>query len=225
MRWGIASLVSCALCVGCASQANKGPQFAGDARGDATMEVLPSLDVVDDALTPEMRMARMLSADCLELTPPSAPTDHSAAQLTEWSDHQLKSWLMEKQRRAAAARQELDRAAVQNHRQRILAGALVGLVFEDVARDLLELPAPSELEDEPEVSKIYREVVMSQASPYLVHARLAYEACAGNAQGLATMGHWGDFCSRRAEALPTQQSDAPLENDQTVVTVERTAAR
>src|SRR5687768_14542169 len=103
MRWGIASIVSCALSVGtvaCASQANKGPRYAGDPVGRATMEVLPSLDVVDDALTTEMRMARMLCAESLELAPPAVPSDTSAGQLSEWSEHQLKTWLQEKQRRA-----------------------------------------------------------------------------------------------------------------------------
>jgi len=225
MRWGIASIVlswSVGF-VGCASQLNKGPLYAGDAQGRATMEVLPSLDVVDDALTPEMRMARMLCAESLELTPPVPPADTSAVQLTNWSDHQLKPWLQEKQRRAEAARQELDRAAVQNHRQRIVSGALLGLVFEDVARDLLQMPVPRELANEPEVADIFREVMMSQASPYLLHAKLAYKACAGNAGGLASMGHWSEFCSGRAESLP-QREPEPDGSDTTTVTVERTTA-
>jgi hypothetical protein len=185
------------------------------------MEVLPSLDVVDEALTPEMRMARMLSAESLALTPPAVPADTSAAQLTAWSERELKPWLQEKQRRADAAREELDRAAVQNHRQRIVAGALLGLVFEDVARELLQVPVPRELASEPEVAGIFREVMMSQAAPYLLHAKLAYNACAGNAGGLASMGHWSTFCSGRAESLP-EQKHGSAEGDSTTVTVERT---
>lgn len=223
MRWGFVSLVSCVLSVGCATQANKGPLYGGDPHGRATMEVLPSLDVIDDALTPEMRMARLLCAESLALLSPPVPSDTSATQLTDWSEHQLKSWLGEKLRRAEAARQELDKAALQSHRQRILAGALLGLVFEDVARELLSLPAPRELEREPEVAVIFREVMMSQATPYLMHAGLAYRACAGNATGLRTMDHWSGFCSERAEGLP-QRGPGFEEGDTTTVTVERTTA-
>jgi hypothetical protein len=205
MRWGTA-VISCALALsssGCATATTKAPtRFAGDARGRACVEALPSLDVADAELSDQMRMARMLSAESLELPVPAVPADHSASSLTRWSDHELKEWVSAKLKRAEAARAELDRAAVENHRQRILAGALVGLVYEDVARSLLVLPIPSELEREPEIAAIFRELMEKQAAPYLFHAHLAYAACAGNAAGLSAMSHWSDFCSAREESLP-----------------------
>jgi hypothetical protein len=166
------------------------------------MEALPSLDVADAELSNQMRMARLLSAESLELPAPVAPNDRSAASLTRWSEHELKDWVSAKQKRAEAARAELDKAAVENHRQRIVAGALVGLVFEDLARSLLVLPVPSELDREPEIAAIFHELMVKQAEPYLIHARLAYAACAGNAAGLSTMSHWSDFCSAREQSLP-----------------------
>jgi len=212
MRWGTAVL-SCALTLGSVACVKSNPpsQFAGDARGRACMEALPSLDVADAELSEQMRMARMLSAESLELPAPAVPSDKSAATLTLWSEHELKAWLSEKQKRAEAARAELDRAALENHRQRIVAGALVGLVFEDVGRSLLVLPIPSELESEPEIAEIFHELMVKQAEPYLIHARLAYEACAGNASGLTTMSHWSDFCSAREESLPRATSEQPAE--------------
>ncbi len=179
--------------------------YVGDARGRASMEVLPSLDVPETDLTAEMRMARLLSAESLELLAPAAPGDRSSDELATWSDSALKEWLREKQRRAEAAREELDRAALQNHRQRIVAGALVGLVYEDVARALLLIPAPSELDSEPAVAAVFRELMAKQAAPFLTHAKLAYDACAGNALGLDSMGHWAEFCSARVDGLPENQ--------------------
>lgn len=213
MRKGTASLVVCLLGAGCvAGQAKRDVYYAGDARGRASIEVLPSLDIPESELTAEMRMARLLSAESLELDAPSAPGDHSADQLSAWSDRELKGWLSEKQRRAEAARVELDRAAVQNHRQRIMAGALVGLVYEDIARALLAIPAPSELDSEPEVALMFRELMAKQAAPFLVHAELAYAACAGNALGLDSMAHWSEFCERRGERLPENAAaQQPLE--------------
>jgi hypothetical protein len=204
MRKRTASLVACLLCAGCAAgQANKKKAvYVGDARGRASIEVLPSLDVPESELTAEMRMARLLSAESLELPAPTLPGDRSAAQLSDWSDSQLKDWLSEKQQRAEAARAELDRAAAQNHRQRIVAGALVGLVYEDIARTLLSIPLPAELDTEPEVADLFRELMAKQAAPFLLHAELAYTACAGNAAGLESMAHWSEFCERRGEGLP-----------------------
>jgi hypothetical protein len=203
MRKGIATLLVCLLGAGCASsQAKKVAYYSGDAHGRASIEALPSLDVADSELTAEMRMARLLSAESLELPAPMAPGDRSAAELSAWSDRELKDWLTEKQRRAEAARAELDRAALQNHRQRILAGALVGLVYEDIARTLLVIPSPAELDSEPEVAAMFREVMAKQAAPFLMHAELAYTACAGNAAGLQAMAHWSDFCDARGERLP-----------------------
>jgi hypothetical protein len=177
-------------------------KFAGDVRGRASIEVLPSLDVSDAELSDRMRMARLLSAESLELPAPAIPDDRSAGSLARWSDRELKAWVSAKLKRAEDARRELDRAALENHRQRILAGALVGLVYEDVARTLLVLPLPKELESEPEIGAIFRELMEKQAAPYLFHARLAYVACAGNASGMITLAHWSDFCSAREEGLP-----------------------
>jgi len=121
----------------------------------------------------------------------------------------------EKHRRAEAARKELDGAAVNSHRERIMAGALVGLVYEDVARALLSLPFPAELASEPEVRAIFEDVLRGQAAPYLVHARLAYQACAANALGLSAMAHWSEFCQGRGTELP----EAGGERGETTVTV------
>ncbi|HEX6242191.1 MAG TPA: hypothetical protein VFZ61_14875, partial [Polyangiales bacterium] len=205
MRWGTLLLLWGALAGGCAAPA-KPVKYAGDVGGQPSIETLPSLDVADSELTPEMRMARLLSAETLELPPPQRPTDRAGQALSAWSEGEFKRWLTHKQERADAARAELDRAALQNHRQRIMAGALVGLIYEDIARTLLTVPAPSELDSEPEISAAFQELLLKQAEPYLMQARLAYAACAGNAQGMSSLGHWVDFCSSRRHALPANEA-------------------
>jgi hypothetical protein len=179
----------------------------GDAAGQPAVEALPSLDVAQAELTPEMRMATLLSAEALNLAPPVRPADDSTASIASWSDQELKAWLREKHVRAEAARKELDRAAAQSPRQRVMAGALVGLVYEDVARTLLLLPVPRELATEPEISALYSELLRNQASPYLLHAHQAYVACAGNAEQMEPLRHWSEFCEGREERLPTTGLD------------------
>ena len=174
----------------------------GDAQGLPRLEALPSIDVDPSKLTPEMRMAQMLSAECLNLAPPTLPGDLSSSTISAWSQQELESWIRRKHQRAQEARKQLDLAAVQNQRQRIMAGAIVGLVYEDVGRTLLSLPVPVELISEPEIAAMYVDVLRGQAEPYLRESRLAYGACAGNAQQLDRLAHWWDFCVAREDMLP-----------------------
>ncbi len=205
MRTVVSAIASLGL-LGCMSSSS-GSRHATYQEGDTTarpsLESLPSLDVELSTLTPEMRMARMLSAESLNLDPPSQPHDTSGATFSAWSDQELKDWIGDKSKRAEAARHELDRAAEQSHRQRIMAGALVGLVYEDMARTLLALPVPVELASEPEIAAMYVDLMHTQAAPYLVHSRQAYAACAGNAEQLPALRHWSEFCTTREERLPS----------------------
>lgn len=137
-----------------------------------------------------------------------------------WADSELAAWLHRKQKSVEAARNELDAAAAESHPQRILAGALVGLLYEDVSRTLLTVPVPQELASDPEILTIYREVRQAQASPFLEHARRAYQACAQNAQPHETFTRWERYCESRAGHLPdTQRSAATVPNGTTEVTV------
>jgi len=189
--------LGCLLATGCA---HKPPNHAGDAQGRARMEALPSLDVSDDALTSEMRFALEISKESLGLTLPDFEKDPGA--LTRWTDATLKQWLRDKQDASAVASDALNRAASQNSRQRIMAGGLAGLVFEQTARDLLQVPPPTDLPLDLEVIAVFREIMQKNASVCLQKAKLAYQACAENAQGLKGMKHWSPFCAARAKGLP-----------------------
>lgn len=204
MRWIGAGLALCALASGCAASARSRQLHyqGGDSVGAPRVEALPSLDVAESKLTAEMRMARLLSAESLNLDPPTRPMETSSSAIERWSDAELKAWMQRKHASVEAARKELDVAAAQNHRQRIMAGAIVGLIYEDVARNLLSLPTPTELVSEPEIAAMYVDLLRTQAMPYLVQARQAYTACAGNADQLAELRHWSEFCLTREEQLP-----------------------
>jgi hypothetical protein len=204
LRTRIALATSLLALLGCARGGQVAPRTyqEGDAQGSPRLEALPSLDVDSAKLTPEMRMAQMLSAECLNLAQPAVPTDLSSSTISAWSQQELESWMRHKHQRAQEARRQLDVAAAQNQRQRIMAGAMVGLVYEDVARTLLSLPVPVELISEPEIAAMYVDVLRGQAEPYLREARSAYSACAGNAEQLDRLAHWSEFCVGREELLP-----------------------
>ena len=216
---GIAAALLAAS-VGCAGARPARPLDPGSYDDPPAMEVLPELDVPLDSLGERFRFAWRLAAEALQLKAPPAPVRPSGAELRAWSDGPLKQWLAEKSRRVEAARKELDELAEHGRRLRIVAGAVVGLLYEDVARALVRIPAPRELDEEPEIAEAYREVILFQARPYLTHARRAYRACALNAVPMDSMRHWGRFCARRGRALPRSEPERSVPSGQTEVTVE-----
>jgi hypothetical protein len=202
MRVLVVSLVVLAF-AGCGAPTTRpGPLYVGRADAEPGMECMPDPDVTDDTFTLHMRRGRELAQASFEIPDPEIPADHSAASLTAWSDGDLRAWLENKTHAVDAAREELDLAAEEDHRQRIIGGALVGLMFEDIARVLRSVPSPEDLSEEPEILEAFHHVIEGQARPYLETARQAYHACALNARRPETMTHWARFCRRRMDRLP-----------------------
>jgi hypothetical protein len=184
------------------STTRPGPLYVGRADAEPAMECMPDPDVTDETFTLHMRRGRELAQASFEVPDPEVPADHTAAALTAWSDGALRVWLENKTHAVDAAREELDLAAEEDHRQRIVGGALVGLMFEDIARVLRAVPSPDDLAQEPEILEAFHHVIEGQARPYLETARQAYHACALNARRPETMAHWARFCRRRMDRLP-----------------------
>lgn len=191
--------------------------ISGDPAADPSMEVLPTRN---DSVTEKMRFAWLLTAESFELRRPRRPPRGAAMQeLQMWSEQELRNWLAQKNEMVEAARAELNVAAEESHRQRVWAGALVGLMYEDVGRVLLDVPVPRELDSDPEIAQVYREVVVAQARPYLDHARRAYRACELNGRRQNdSLTQWSRFCEERKARLPVLDL-APGESRTTVEVV------
>jgi hypothetical protein len=214
---GIAwSLPACA-----ADHTRPGPLYAGRAEAEPSMECLPDPDVTDDSFTAHMRSGRELAQASFEVPDPVIPADHSAQSLTQWADEDLRTWIQTKTTAVDAARAELDLAAEENHRQRIIGGAIVGLMHEDIGRIISTVPVPDDLADEPEILDAFRHVIDGQAQPYFRLARQAYRACALNAVSPEGMQHWSSFCRQRMDRLPDDGSIDSAPEDETTVEVLR----
>jgi hypothetical protein len=199
-----------------------GPLDPGQTEAAPSMQTLPDPDVRDEAFSRRMRFGWQLAAESFVVPPPEPPRDRMAQDLQLWSEQVLSPWIERKVATVEAARRELDHAAEENHRQRIISGAIVGLMYEDVGMALRSIPPPAELDDEPEIRTIYRDILRSQARPFLEHARRAYQACAGNAARPPGMRHWRRYCAGREERLPDVSVDGPaLPSGETQVEVIR----
>lgn len=194
----------------------------GDGDAEPSMECLPGRGADDAELSERARFAWLLAQQAFEVPRPHpAPRGGTHVELQEWSETELRRWLAEKSRLVEAAREELDAVAEEEHRQRVWSGALVGLMYEDVARTLLDVPLPRELLDEPEVAAAFRDVVRAEAAPYLDHARRAFRACRlnGRHRGSA-LEPWAEFCGEREDRLPPSAELASGESELEVEVVQ-----
>lgn len=208
----LALFLSFLLAPACAATPMRsGPLYAGRAEAEPSMECLPDPDVADEAYTQHMQRGRELAQASFEVPDPVMPPDRAAQTLTAWADGALRTWIQAKTHAVDAAREELDLAAEENHRQRIIGGAIVGLMHEDIGRIISSVPVPDDLDDEPEILEAFRHVIEGQAEPYFRLARQAYHACALNAVQPESMQHWSSFCRQRMDNLPDdpELDDAP----------------
>lgn len=195
-------------CGASSASSRGGPAFEGRTDGPPSMQSLPDPGVDQAELTAHMRTGWSLAAEAFDVRPPEPPDAHDVATLEVWSRGALRQWLEAKTRQVDEARRELDAAAEESHPQRVMGGAIVGLMYEDIVRVLLEIPTPTELLDDPDIADAYQDIVQFQASTYLEQARRAYRACTGNAEQLEEMQSWAGFCSGRRRGLPAPRSAA-----------------
>lgn len=208
----LAALAAILALPGCGGPRMRGGElFEGRVSGEPSLRCMPDPDVADSELTAHMRRGLELAEDVFSLQTPPPPRSRAALALTDWAEGPLRAWLARKTAAIEASRHELDLAAEESHRQRIMGGALVGLMYEDVARVLRAVPAPDDLEDEPEILEIYGQVLESQARPFLETARRAYHACALNASEPDSMRHWSRFCRGREDGLPGADDGTPVD--------------
>lgn len=205
----LAALAACALLVpACGGPRLREGAFQGRSEGLPSMRCLPETDVEASEYTEHMRRGLALAEASFDVPAPSPPASRAAGDLTDWSNGPLRAWLEQKVNAITAARQELDLAAEENHRQRIFGGAVVGLMYEDIARVLRSVPAPVDLDTEPEILRIYQDLVRTQARPFLELSRAAYRACSLNADRPEGMRHFATFCRERLDQLPEGEAPA-----------------
>jgi len=180
---------------------------AGDIDDPPSMEVLPSPDIPQSEWTEKMRFAWLLTEQSFELPPPKAPVDPTAPELEAWTDGPLKKWVEQKTKMVAAAREELNKASEESSRQRIFAGALVGLMYEDIGRVMIKVPVPEDIKNDPEIAEVYQDVIESHAFRYLKNSHRAYSACAQNARRPTRLKHWSRWCRSREGNLPITKAE------------------
>lgn len=192
--------------LGCSHSAPP-PPVPGDPEGPPSLQALPDVD--QGMFDVAMRQAWELADEAFVLAAPPPPEEGAdLPTIQAYSRGPMQAWVEQKSRRITMARRELDRAAETSRVQRVLAGAVVGMLYEDLARGLLAVPVPAEFaETDPEAAAAYRYVVEAEAQPALEFARRAYGACTANSRDDEELRDWARFCSERRALLPLTQRD------------------
>jgi hypothetical protein len=220
-----ACLVAGFLVTGCgggtSTQSHGRATDIGDVRGEPAVETLPPYRHVAGGFTERMKFGLILAEQSFLIPPPQIPATRDTLTLQDWGDTDLAGWLETTTQAVVAARRELDAAAEEEHRQRILAGAVVGLMYEHVARVLRSVPRPDDLDDEPEIADAYEYVVQGNAAPFVEHARRAYRACAANAIRPEEMNAFSHFCEGRRDRLPAPHQSTTTPTTEVTVIADR----
>ena len=177
----------------------------GDPDAPPSLRALPELAEGASGNTARTHQGLLLARQALDAALPEPPVDHSYAALHGWVDTTVVAWLDRRREQTEATRERFLLEGEPSSGEAIVSHAVLGLLQEDTAHSLARIPAPSELDSEPEIADMYRDIVRAQADSFVSTALLEWKACAEGAyRGPADMQAWAEFCHARFDRLKEQ---------------------
>ena len=175
----------------------------GDPAAPPTLRALPE---IDRARTKQLHRGLAQAGEVLASPLPAAPADRVYIELAAWVEEDVANWVVARRDAVEETRFQFSTSARSDAAARVIANAVIGLLQEDTARSLSAIPVPAELDSEPEIAALFRELVDTQAAPFLQAARSEYARCADVGEDAEEMERFVRWCTARAERL--QQSPA-----------------
>jgi hypothetical protein len=175
----------------------------GDPTAPPSLRALP--DVAKGKSSQRVQLGMSLARQVLETRLPEPPNDHSYQRLQLWIDQDVVPWVSARRESVEETRFQfgLDHGASTD--ERIVASAVLGLLQEDTALSLANIPSPAELDTEPEVGEMFRDLVRTQSQPFQSAAASEYRDCATSAyEEGRELRHWAVFCHARFDHLEAQ---------------------
>ncbi len=196
---------------GCATASPPASDTANDAYvagGEGTeLNALPSVDHGSGADTPRTHQGLLIARATLDAAMPEPPADRSYAALQRWVDTEVVTWVERRRAQTEEVRERFSLEGEPNESELAVRRAVVGLLHEDTARSLRSIPAPSELDSEPEIAAMYRDIVSAQADTFLNSAIVEFRDCAEGAYRWEhDMRPFALFCHARFDRLQEQLS-------------------
>ncbi|HEY2733931.1 MAG TPA: hypothetical protein VGI70_08100 [Polyangiales bacterium] len=173
---------------------------AGDPNGPPTIGALP--EVARGSSTPRLQQGLSLARQVLDTRLPEPPLDHSYQVLQSWIDREVAPWVAKRRDGVDEARFQFGLEHDASVDEKVVGNAVLGILQEDTALALTHIPQPTELDTEPEVAAIFRDLVQTQVQPFQNAALVEYRDCASDAsEEGAQLRRWANFCHGRLDRL------------------------
>lgn len=152
---------------------------------------------------PPLDEGAMIAHESLAIARPLLPTETTAAEMHVWVDGALHDWLLERARAIRAARTALEPAEDGDDAQHIVAAAILGVMYADLAWEIAEIVLPTEVRDDELGALAMRNALLGMSAPLFDQALSAFGACAQSAVGSAdpTVERWARFCDDESERV------------------------
>ena len=175
----------------------------GNPEGPPTMQSLP--DVAKSSASPRVQSGMTLARQVLATRIPAPPSDRSYQHLQSWIDHDVVPWVTARRESVDETRFQFGLEDGASDDERVVATAVIGLLQEDTALALASIPSPSELDTEPEVEEMFRDLVRTQSEPFQNAALDQYRTCANRAyESSPELRRWALYCHKRFDHLEGQ---------------------
>ena len=204
----LAAIAGCALLLGCGAGSHPAGarELEGGAPGDPeaqpSLAALPEMPQGATCNTVRTHQGLLVARETFDAALPPPPADRSYTSLQHWVDTAVVAWLERRRQQTDATRDRFLLEGAPNPSERAVSHAVIGLIHEDTALSLLRIPAPSELDSEPEIAQMYREIVQTQADTFTTSALIEFRDCANDAyRGPEDMRVWAEFCHARFDRL------------------------
>jgi hypothetical protein len=200
-----APLAGCATASTATETAPTANAVSGEASERPALAALPTIERGSSADTRGTHQGLLIARATLDTAMPEPPADRSYAALQRWVDTEVVAWVEHRRAQTEEARERFSLEGDPNESVIAMSHAVVGLIHEDTALSLRSIPAPTELDSEPEIAAMYREIVSAQADTFLNSALVEFRDCANTAyNGKDDMRPFALFCHGRFDQLQSQ---------------------
>lgn len=127
----------------------------------------------------------------------------TAAEVHDWVEGPLREWLLRRAHGIRDARAALAPAEDGEDAEHIVAAAIVGVLYADLAWAIAQIVIPRAVRDDELGALAMRNALLEMSSPLFDQALSAFGACASSAVGSAdpTVERWARFCDDESERL------------------------
>lgn len=189
-------------CAGVQPEATReDPRYAGDPDAPPAVAVLPELVREPKQVAERMHTMLAMANEIFAKKLPEPPTDRAYASLSTWVHDVVTPWLETRHDAIDEVRFQASREGSELAEQ-VINAAVIGLLHEDTALELERIPAPSELDREPEVAAMFRDIIRVQAKPFVGSALREYRYCANTGyRATEELLRFARFCHARHDRL------------------------